>query len=357
MIRTTSGKTDREGLPQAGVRRAVRDKMRLLVAVDKAARSLFLSGMEERIGKLVPEVVIPDEPGDLSEETLREIAPDIVLTHWASPAALHKWLLDPHCPVKYVCHLMGTVRFIVPRAFIERGGLVSNWGSIAAPAVAEHALLLALMALRNAGRWQGVIESPDNVFTPKYLDTRSLFGRRVGIHGFGSVARELVALLRPFGVTVSAYTEGVAGHEYTQLGAVRSASLRDLFHGSDILFECEGLTPGNEGIVDAALLACLPDGAVFVNVGRGQLVNEADLLCETLSGRIRVALDVVCKEPLTAHNPLYSVNDAVLSPHIAGPTADQYSRIGELALANIERFLTGEEPASRVTLEIYDRAT
>ncbi len=83
------------------------------------------------------------------------------------------------------------MRKIVPREFIERGGLVTNWGNIVACSVAEHALLMALALLRNVPEWRPFIES-DSEPSPhaiEALGTRRLAGRRVGIHGFGAVAR------------------------------------------------------------------------------------------------------------------------------------------------------------------------
>lgn len=341
----------------AGTAAEARERMRLLVAIEEPVRRLFLGGMEARLEQLAAEVLVPADTVAIDGELLEEFEPDIILTGWSSPCLPLQWLRKPHCPLRYVCHLMGAVRFLVPREFIERGGIVSNWGALAAPSVAEHALLLALAALRNSRNWERAIHSAEPVFTPTYLGTRSLFGRRVGIHGFGAVARSLLKLLRPFGVDIRVFTEGIASADYAAEGVVRSKSLHELFSHSEILFECEGLTPLNEGVVDAGALACLPDGAVFINVGRGGLVDEQALLREADSGRIRLALDVVRAEPLTPSNPLYAVKDAVFSPHIAGPTEDIYPDVGRFALDNIERFLQGREPLSCVTLEVYDRTT
>ena len=89
----------------------------------------------------------------------------------------------------------------------------------------------------------------------------------------------------------------------------------------------------------------------------GPLQREAALLQEASSGRIRLALDVVRNEPLSPNAPLYLLKDAVLSPHIGGPTLDLYPKFGDFAQANILRFLRGELPVAQVTPEIYDRST
>jgi hypothetical protein len=111
------------------------------------------------------------------------------------------------------------------------------------------------------------------------------------------------------------------------------------------------------GTLLAWQLAALPRDAVFVNVGRGQVVDEAALLREAAAGRIRVALDVVESEPLVPASAFCQLPGAVLSPHIGGPTFDQYPRCGEQAWRNIARFLEGATLECTVSLADYDRAT
>ncbi|MDR1283202.1 MAG: hydroxyacid dehydrogenase [Opitutaceae bacterium] len=296
-------------------------------------------------------------PAALTAGRLKTLAPEILVSSWSTPPLPEDWLADPECSLRYVCHLNGSVKALVPRRFIERGGLVSNWGGMAAEPVAEHALLLALAALRNLGGWPEAIRRGFGGEATCRLGTRSLFERRVGIHGFGAVVQSLMRLLRPFRVEARAYSQGVPESMFLREGVTPCSSLSELFSWSEVLFECEGLTPSSESSVDAAALAALPDGAVFVNVARGRLVDEAALLREASSGRIRLALDVVRDEPLSPESPLYRTRAAVLSPHIGGPTSDMYPGIGCFALANIARYVCEEKPEALVTPEIYDRAT
>lgn len=287
---------------------------------------------------------------------LQRTRPEIMLTGWGTPALPEAWLASPDCPLRYVCHLTGSVRKVVPRSFLEKGGLVTNWGEFAGRFAAEHALLLALASLRNLNAWRPFIAQPVAGRSPESLRTRSLHGRRVGLHGFGNIARALLTLLRPFGVSVHVFSAGVPEAFIRLEGAEPCASLEELFRRSDVLFECEALTAATTGSVSAAVLRALPDGAVFVNIARGRLVDEAALVREAASGRIQVAVDVTV-EDMTDRSPLFPVPGAILSPHIAGPSHDQYGRFGELALEKVRRFLQGEPPSARITLEIYDRST
>lgn len=291
------------------------------------------------------------------EDRLRRLRPTCLITGWSTPPLPVTWLTSPDCPLRYICHITGSVRRLVPRSFLEGGGLVSNWGASVGAQVAEHALLLALSALRNQAGWRPFIERPPGQRRIEELGTRTLFGRRVGLHGFGSVARALARLLEPFGVSLAAYSTGVPPEAMREAGIRPAASLAELFRDAEVLFECEALTPQNAGSVTAAILAALPDGAVFVNVGRGAVVDDDALAAEAGRGRIRVALDVITNEPLTPRSPYWSAPGAVLSPHIGGPTADLYRRCGELALRNLRRHLAGATPEDLLDLAVYDRST
>lgn len=291
------------------------------------------------------------------EDALRRLRPTCLLTGWSTPPLPDRWLTSPGCPLRYVCHITGSVRRLVPRSFLEAGGLVSNWGGNVGAQVAEHALLLALSALRNQAAWRAFIERPPGLRRIEELGTRTLFGRRVGLHGFGSVARALGRLLAPFEVRIMAYSAGVPSAVMRDAGIEPATSLEDLFRHSEVLFECEALTPPSAGSVTAAILSALPEGAVFVNVGRGAVVDDTALAAAARSGRIRVALDVVTDEPLTPRSPFWCAPGAVLSPHIGGPTSDLYRRCGELALNNLRHHLAGRMPEDLVDLAVYDRAT
>lgn len=346
-----------DSLPNTPSRRSA--EPHLVVAVSADEWRLFLQAQAEAVAALPVRVswIDTDDATDLNA-ALRELNPRILLTSWSTPPLAADWLDDERSELRYICHLTGAVRWLVPRRFVERGGVVSNWSDLPSAAVAEHGLLLGLAALRNLGRWADVVAGRSDCRSHiEWLRTRTLFRRRVGIHGFGRVARALVRILRPFDVVLEAYSEGVPATEFAAAKVRPASSLAELFRRSEVLFECEALTPATAGSVSADVLAALPDGAVLVNVARGALVDEAALLREARSGRIRVALDVVQSEPADTSCPFLSIPGVVFSPHIAGPCFDQYRRCGEFALANISRHLRGDPVLGRVSLEEYDRST
>src|SRR5690606_32434867 len=147
------------------------------------------------------------------------------------------------------------------------------------------------------------------------------YDRRVGLHGFGMVARALVPLLAPFRCRIASFAPGDPDDDLARLGVERAASPEALYAGHDVIVCLVPLTPATHGLVGDGLLSHLRDGAVFVNVGRGAVIDEAALLRH--APRLALGLDVYHDEPLPAASPLRRIPHAVLTPHIAGPTEDR----------------------------------
>jgi len=294
------------------------------------------------------------------ERVLFKLQPTVLITGWGTPAIPESFARSADLSLRYLCHLKGTVRSLVPRCLVERGVCVSNWGPSISYTVAEHALLLVLASLRNLPAWADAMDKwPGRPYPAprRFVRTNSLFGRRVGLHGFGSIARELVQLLKPFKVDLAAYSSGVPRAVFDVQGVRCCGSLKELFSRSEIVIECEALTSENKVTVNEEILQCLPKGAVFVNVGRGQIVDEEALVRVAAESGLRLGLDVYQREPLPAASGLRQLPYATLSPHIAGPTDDSYSVLWDHAMNNLRQYLMGAKIDSLVTLDVYDRST
>ncbi|MDX2186013.1 MAG: hydroxyacid dehydrogenase [Opitutaceae bacterium] len=334
-------------------------RQRILVALTPRERSQFFSVADA--ASLEAGNVHWATPEEMSPEawhtTVTSGNPEVLVSAWATPTLPEAWLASPSCPLRYVCHVTGSVRRLVPRVFLERCGLVTNWGGLVSPQVAEHALLLALGSLRNLPTWKPFIAQPIDERCIREINTLSLFGRTVGLHGFGGVARAIIPLLRPFGTRILGYSAGVPGDVLRSVGVEPAASLEELFSASEVLFECESLTPATYGCVTREILRRLPHDAVFVNVARGGLVDEHALVEAAHEKRIRVAVDVSDHEPLTPAAPICQIPEVLASPHIAAPTHDQYPHCGARALHNLRCYLKGKPTPDLVDLIRYDRAT
>jgi phosphoglycerate dehydrogenase-like enzyme len=188
-------------------------------------------------------------------------------------------------------------------------------------------------------------------------DARSLFCRRVGIHGFGPVARELVALLRAWSCPITALAPDLTAELAHAYGVERAASLDALFAENEIIVELAPLIPATTGVVTEKLLRLIRPGGVFVNVGRGAVVDEAALLQVAREQKIAIGLDVYTEEPLPADSGFRALPHVNLTPHIAGPTIDRYPDAGAFALKNLRAYVEDRPLEAVITPEIYDQSS
>ncbi|GAA4676126.1 2-hydroxyacid dehydrogenase [Phytohabitans rumicis] len=178
----------------------------------------------------------------------------------------------------------------------------------------------------------------------KYAPTDELAGKRVLIVGAGSIGAALAARLAPFEVSVTSVArtarpaEGVHGVD----------ELPALLPHHDVVVLIVPLTDQTRGMVDAAFLAAMPDGALLVNAARGPVADTAALVAEASTGRIGVAMDVTDPEPLPADNPLWGLPNVLLTPHVAGSVRGLLPRAYRLVGAQLGRFVAGEPLINQV---------
>ncbi|WP_186775830.1 hydroxyacid dehydrogenase [Rubripirellula tenax] len=327
----------------------------LVVMTQQEKHEFMPPDLEARLRALFPELVWADAPlrDDQWRELLSEQRPEIILCAWETPS------LPPEAAehLKYLCFLCGSIRSLVPRELIESGLKVTNWGSSVSNTVAECTLLLILAALRRVGNWSVAMRTKGEWKKGRHPDTLSLFGRRVGLHGLGAISCELVRLLEPFRVQISAYSPSVPDETYKTLNVRRAESLEDLFSTSDVLVELAPGKPDNYHIVGDDLINLLPENAVFVNVGRGMVVDEQALVRASRERGLHIALDVYEVEPLPVDSPLRSLDNITLLPHLGGPTPDRRRDCGKLALQNLENYVSDKPLINLIDLNTYDRAT
>jgi phosphoglycerate dehydrogenase-like enzyme len=164
---------------------------------------------------------------------------------------------------------------------------------------------------------------------------RELQGAHVLIVGFGSIGEAVRRRLEPFGVTVT----GVARH--AREGVHMTDELPELLGQADAVVVLAPLTPETEQMFNAELFALMRDGALFVNAGRGRVVDTAALLAELQAGRLRAVLDVVDPEPLPDDHPLWDAALAI-TPHNAGDTEAADERAVRFGAEQLVRFARGE---------------
>lgn len=333
---------------------------RILVALTPTEKEHFLPGkLFSELEGLASSFRLVN-PLDLApdgwREVLAEFRPEILVGAWRTPSLPKNVQEITGDSLSYVCYLPGSVRKLVPDELVQEGLLVTNWGNSIARTVAECGLMMAIACLRRIAYWN-VHMRTDLAWKKGDSLTGSLFERRVGLHGFGVIARELVKLMQPFNVTVSTYSPSVPDAILEEFNVARTTSLEALFSENDVIIELAALTPKSRHMVTEAHLRMIPEGGVFVNIGRGAVVDEEALARVAAEGRIQVGLDVFGVEPLPADSPFRKLDNVLLLPHLSGPTTDRRQDAGAFGLENIRRFVKGEPLESVITADVYARAT
>lgn len=328
----------------------------ILVAINHAQKESFLpSPLSDQLETLSDQVIGYDPTGvSLStwHDFLQETNPEIIVGCWSTPRLPEK--LPPR--TRYLCYLAGSVRNITSRRHIEQGLIVSDWGSSISCYIAEAALMHILSCLRQSTYWTMAMHNQRG-WKVSGNRTATLFKRKIGLHGFGRIAREFTKLLTPFNCEISVFAPDVEPTNAARLGVIASPSLDSLFTDNDIVVELAPLNEATRGSITERHLRLLSPGNVFVNVGRAGTVDEAALLKIAQEGKVQIGLDVFHQEPLAADSPLRGLENVNLSPHNAGPTDDGFPAAGEFSLANIQAYCNDAPIVSRITPERYDQST
>ena len=214
---------------------------------------------------------------------------------------------------------------------VPEGVVLCNARGAHTPATAEWAVAATLAAQRGlpsfaleqaAGRWSPATH-------------RSLVGARVLVIGAGDIGRTIGTMMAGFDVDLTYVAR-------TARDGVRAIDeLPGLLPDADVVVLIVPVTPETIGMVDAAFLGAMKDGALLVNAARGVVVDTDALLAELRSGRLRAALDVTDPEPLPEGHPLWSAPGLLLTPHVAGAVPDTDERSAAAVTEQLRRVLDG----------------
>lgn len=254
---------------------------------------------------------------------------DLVVGDW-SPALR---VDDPGPRVCFVQQPSVGVDGIDAGALARAGVPLANCAGANSTSVAEWSVLATLAVLRSTLAGDAAVRAGQ--WPQTSLDGQELAGRRVGIVGMGAIGQAAARLYAAFGCEVVYWSR----RRHDDAPAAY-AELDELLSGSDVVVVVVALAPQTRGLVDAGRLK---PGAVLVNAARGEVVDEPALLAALTGGHLRgAALDVFAVEPLPGGSPLRDAPRLLLSPHLAGSTAQAAGRIVAQVTANLGRVLAGE---------------
>jgi phosphoglycerate dehydrogenase-like enzyme len=325
---------------------------------------------------------IPDD----AAASLRRRFPDVEVTHAATreefdralPEAeiLFSWLhgrdmLDRATGLRWFhAPSAGVGAFLTP-GVLARAPIVTNSRGVHAIPIAEHVmgfLIVLARGFRAAMEEQTAGGMRDDRWeSPAGGVPRELVGLTLGLYGYGAIGREVARRAASFGMRIIALkrhpdraeswdpewleTLGLPAEDPPVAAVLGPGDLGRFLSESDVVVVAAPLTPETAGVFDAGAFARMKPGAWFVNVGRGKIHRENDLIAALRAGRLGGAgLDVFEGEPLPAESELYRLDNVILTPHVSGLSSGYWGRAMRLFEANLTRDGAGRPLWNRVDL-------
>jgi D-3-phosphoglycerate dehydrogenase len=305
------------------------------LAVDRVRARLQEAGCEVHyLGR-------PDEQLQAAEllELLREV--EIYLV---GNARVPRPVIEGSPSLALICKFGVGVDNIDLAAAAERGVLVTNAPGCNAISVAEMTIGL-IIAL-----WRRLKETERSLRDGQWraIPGDELYGRVLGIVGLGNIGKEVARRARAFGMRVLSH-DIVDYADFCRQFEVEATSFEAVLSQSDVLSLHVPLTPLTRHMIGEAQLRRMKHGAILIHTARGGVADEA-ALCRALAGQhlAGAALDVFETEPL-GPSRLRSLDNVILTPHVAGITYQAADRIGERTVANVLAYLAGSRPPDLLT--------
>ena len=258
---------------------------------------------------------------------------------------------------------------IIDRPIIQAEDVeVTSASGVHAPQMAEYCLSMMLAfnyGINKMLEFQAKAEWPEkalDIFKPRLLRGQSL-----GIVGYGSIGRELARLANGLGMQVVATKRDpmhpAAEGEYAEPGSgdpegdiptriYPAEALASMVSMCDYVVVTLPYTPATHHVIDASIFEAMKPGAVFINVGRGGVVDERDLVSALAAGKIAGAgLDVFETEPLPSSSPLWDMENVIISPHISGNSQRLHAQTAALFAENLQRYVDNQPLLNKLDRE------
>lgn len=319
------------GWPRCDSVAAVDSKSLIVIADPAEPRLALLRDLPEGTRLLV---------GESPESFAGELETAEVIFNWAFQGSTLRALL-PRCPgVRWVhVRTAGLEKLLCPE-LVEHPCVLTNGSGVFSPALGEFVIAAALYFARDfrrlvrnqqAGRWET-------------FEVVEIARQTLGIVGYGDIGRQVARRATALGMNVLALRRRGAGEPDEYASYVYPPERRhEMIAACDYVVVAAPLTPETRGLVGAPEIAAMKPDAVLINVGRGQVVDEAALVAALSEGRIKgAALDVFNQEPLPAAHPFYSLENVLLSPHSADHTDHWIDDAMRFFLAQYAQYAAGE---------------
>lgn len=249
------------------------------------------------------------------------------------------------CPsVRYIGVLATGYNVVDIEAAAKRNIPVTNIPTYGTTAVAQYVFALLLELCHHIGAHSEAVKKGEwenrKDFCFWDYPLIELSNKTMGIIGFGRIGQATAKIANAFGMQVLAYDEYQSKELLSE--GIAYASLDEVLKNSDVISLHCPLTEKTKEIINQQTISQMKDGVLLINTSRGPLICEADLKQALESGKVKgAALDVVSVEPMKESNPLWGVENCIVTPHIAWAPKESRARLMKIAVDNLAQFLNG----------------
>ena len=229
----------------------------------------------------------------------------------------------------------------------DRHIAVANVSGYSTDSVAQHTFALALYLINQLAYYDHYVKSgkyvKSDIFSHFDKKIFELAGKTWGIVGLGAIGRRVAQIAESFGCKVIYYSTSGKNHN----SDYENVNLDTLLTTSDVISLHAPLNAATENFMNLEKFKKMKSSAILINMARGPLVNERDLVTALKEGMIAGAgLDVISVEPMRSDNPLLEIQDSgklIVTPHIAWATGEARQRVVDETYLNVEAFIKGEK--------------
>ncbi len=277
---------------------------------------------------------------------------DIVITSWGTPP-FSDAVLAAADRLQLIAHSAGTIKLLLPPPVFDAGRRVTHSAAAMAIPVSETTLLLILLCMRRYREIDRAFRDSGWEAARAIGPGTELAGSRIGVIGAGHTGRAVIKRLRALEAEIWLCDPYVSAEQAARMG-VKQSELEPLMRNCPVVSLQAPSTDETYRMLGAEQFGWLQDGAIFINTARTHPIDEAALLAELQTGRIRAGLDVFDLEPLPDSSPFRQLDNVIISPHVAAVTHQAYKRQGRIATDEIASYLRDGGLRYEVTRDMLD---
>jgi len=287
----------------------------------------------ESIGDLK---IFKDPPKTLDELKDRIMTADVAIVGWTM---LAKETIDSAKKLKMVSIWATTCHYVDLKVAKEKGIVVTHVPGYATEAVAEYVFALLLAAIRKLRLADKYVRSGDFDWRP--FEGNELAAKTLGIIGTGLIGCRVAEIAKAFNMQILAFDKYPNPKRAKEIG-LTYVDIHTLLKESNFVTLHVTLTSETERMIGKKEISIMKEGAVIINTSQGKVIDEKALIDSLKSGKLSYAgLDVFEEEPPPKNNPLFKLDNTVLSPHIGFYTVEAAKRCSDICVDNVIKFVEG----------------